>query len=274
MYSFVLSILQVVHLCVLSDYDVATLSDESSLRSKAVKQALDSGFFNFLLGYFIPRKLCRLEDRQSETSEDANRARRMARRACKAAVDFFLLAADGWITDTSYNARSYVTIEPFINERLAPSASRLVDLWTDDKIATSEEELLEWYAPFFLKLCEILRLTARYGHLKDWWSNELLEGAVSTLVDYTSRKVKLQFEGSLPVEKTILSCMATLCDLCHPSLGAKDHFIGASRAIHDCIPLKKLLGEYYVNYLLRAVFYGQLSYLFSLFCPVLYSQLL
>jgi len=221
---------------------VATLADESSLRARAVRQALDSGFFNFLLGYFIPRKLCRLEDRQSETSEDANRARRMARRACKAAIDFFLLAADGWITDTSYNARSFVTIEPFINERLAPAAEKLVDLWTGDKkCSTNEEDLLEWYAPFFLKLCEILRLAARYGHLKDVWSNELLEGSVNVLVDYTQRKVKLQMEGSLPVEKTILSCMATLCDLCHPSLGAKDHFIGASRAIHDCIPLKRLL---------------------------------
>jgi len=51
--------------------------------------------------------------------------RRMARRACKAAVDFFLLAPDGWITDTSYNAtKGVVTIESFINVQLAPAGAR------------------------------------------------------------------------------------------------------------------------------------------------------
>jgi hypothetical protein len=122
---------QIVHLCVLSDYDCRTLAEEHTLRAMAVQQAIESGFLNFLLGYFIPRKLCRLEDRRCETSEDQNQARRMARIACKNAVEFLLLSPDGWITDTCYNAKGVVTIENFVNDRMAPAAARLVEVWNE-----------------------------------------------------------------------------------------------------------------------------------------------
>eukprot|EP00952_Eustigmatos_sp_NYUAD-ZCMA_P004428 19488-Eustigmatos_ZCMA.PRE.1 len=35
--------------------------------------------------------------------------------------------------------------------------------------------------------------------------------------------------------------MATFCDMCHPSFGARDHFHNASRAVHDCSSIKTLL---------------------------------
>lgn len=153
---------QIVHLCVLADYECATLAEAPTLRARAVKQAIDSGFLNFLLAYFIPRKLCRLEDRRCETAEDQNKARRLARIACKSAIEFLLLSGDGWITDTCYNARGVVKIEPAINGRMAPAAQRLVELWAEDqRVCGQGAELLEHYSPFFLKLCEIIRLSAR-----------------------------------------------------------------------------------------------------------------
>lgn len=177
---------QVVHLSVLSDYQVATLAEAPTLRAQAVKQAIDSGFLNFLLAYFIPRKLCRLEDRQCETAEDQNKARRLARISCKNCIEFLLLSGDGWITDTCYNARGVVKIGREINGRKAPAAQRLVELWAEDKrVCGTTEELLEHYSPFFLKLCEIIRLSARYGCMKDIWSQDLLDACVNVLATYT-----------------------------------------------------------------------------------------
>lgn len=154
---------QIVHLCVLSDYDCRTLAEEETRRARTVKQAIDSGFLNYLLRYFIPRKLCRLEDRRSETSEDQNRARRIARIACKNCIEFLLLSPDGWITDTCYNAKGSVVIDRQINQRMAPAAARLIELFKQAREDSANiNQLLDDYAPFFIKLCEIIRLSARY----------------------------------------------------------------------------------------------------------------
>jgi len=258
---------QVVHLSVLSDYQVATLAEAQTLRAQAVKQAIDSGFLNFLLAYFIPRKLCRLEDRQCETAEDQNKARRLARISCKNCIEFLLLSGDGWITDTCYNARGVVKIGRDINGRMAPAAQRLVELWAEDKrVCGTTEELLEHYAPFFLKLSEIIRLSARYGCMKDFWSQDLLDASVNVLATYTHLSISHYASSpsspsscdtssflsppsspsstvtlSLPPKKALLCAMATFTDMCSPFFGGRDHYSSASRAVHDCEVLKRVL---------------------------------
>ena len=252
---------QVVHLAVLSDYQVATLAEVPTLRARAVKQAIDSGFLNFLLAYFIPRKLCRLEDRRCETTEDQNKARRLARISCKNCIEFLLLSGDGWITDTCYNARGKVKIEKWINKRMAPAAQRLVELWVEDRrVCRTVEELLEHYAPFFLKLSEIIRLSARYGCMKEHWSQDLLDACVNVLSTYTYLSVSHYSSPqpsptpssptpppspspcpSLPPKKALLCAMATFTDMCSPFFGGCDHYSSASRAVHGCQVLKRLL---------------------------------
>lgn len=234
---------QIVHLCVLSDYDCRTLAEEHTRRARAVKQAIDSGFLNYLLRYFIPRKLCRLEDRRSETSEDQNRARRIARISCKNCIEFLLLSADGWITDTCYNAKGVVLIDRKINARMGPAARRLIELFKESQAeCETTADLLDDYAPFFIKLCEILRLSSRYGWMKDLWDADLLNDAVSVIATYSELKLEAPSDGTLPHKKALLCAMATFCDMCHPSFGARDHFLAASRAVHDSPTLKTLLG--------------------------------
>jgi hypothetical protein len=113
----------------------------------------------------------------------------------------------------------------------------------DQAAADGPEQLVDHYAPFFLKLCELVRLVARYGRMKDSWSSELLEATSATISEFAFLHLRHKVEAGLPTSKTLLVAMATFCDLCHPSFGARDHFLAASRAVHDCGRLRQLIGE-------------------------------
>lgn len=78
--------------------------------------------------------------------------------------------------------------------------------------------------------------------MKDLWDAELLNSAVNVIATYAELKLEAPSDGTLPHKKTLLCAMATFCDMCHPSFGARDHFLAASRAVHDAPTLKTLLG--------------------------------
>lgn len=85
--------------------------------------------------------------------------------------------------------------------------------------------------------------------MKDLWSQELLDAAVNAISTFTL--LKLQHAAALPAEdpseqalptkKALLCAMATFTDMCSPFFGGRDHYLAASRAVHDCAVLKQLL---------------------------------